>query len=221
MGDPDNAFVGADFKWNLLNRFQLYGQLILDEWLFENLSNRGNWRNKNGVQLGAKYIDVAGISNLDLQLEFNTVRPYTYTHYRNVEYTNYQHYNQPLAHPLGANFREIIAIVRYQPIPKLNLTLKGISIRTGEDNEGENWGGNIFLDYNTRQQDENNSVGQGIATTINFLDFTASYQVRHNLFLDFKQIIRQKSSDDPTRELNSSLTNVGVRWNIPQRINEF
>lgn len=28
--------------------------------------------------------------------------------------TNYVHYSQPLAHPLGANFREGIGIVRYQ-----------------------------------------------------------------------------------------------------------
>ena len=56
-----------------------------------------------GIQLGAKYIDAFGIKNLDLQLEYNRVRPFTYSHRDSV--ANYTHYNQPLAHPLGANFR--------------------------------------------------------------------------------------------------------------------
>jgi hypothetical protein len=59
-----------------------------------------------GLQLGAKYINALGIKNLDLQLEYNRVRPFTYSHRDSV--ANYTHYNQPMAHPLGANFSETI-----------------------------------------------------------------------------------------------------------------
>ena len=76
-----------------------------------------------------KYIDVAGINNLDIQLEANVVRPFTYSHANN--FTSYTNYLQPIAHPLGANFYEVAAVVHYQPVPKLNITLKSFYARTG------------------------------------------------------------------------------------------
>ena len=57
---------------------------------------------------GIKYINAFNLRNFDLQLETNIVRPYTYQHNDSID--NYSHYNQPLAHPLGANFAEVIAI---------------------------------------------------------------------------------------------------------------
>ena len=56
-------------------------------------------------KLGGKYFDAFTVKNLDLQGEMNMVRPYTYTHYDST--ANYTHYNQPLAHPLGAGFAEV------------------------------------------------------------------------------------------------------------------
>ena len=122
LGSADNALVGADFKANLLKRVQVYGQLMLDEFNLRKLrdDSSGWWGNKTAFQLGLKYIDVANISNLDLQLEWNRVRPFTYTHFDSV--SNYTHYNQPLAHPLGANFNELVAVLRYQPTGKLTAT---------------------------------------------------------------------------------------------------
>ncbi|MEI2709900.1 MAG: hypothetical protein V9E96_12960 [Chitinophagaceae bacterium] len=59
-----------------------------------------------------KYIDAFGIKNLDVQVETNVVRPFMYA--STDSFSSYNHYNQPLAHPLGANFKEYIGIVRYQ-----------------------------------------------------------------------------------------------------------
>ena len=56
--------------------------------------------------------DVLKLENLTIQSEFNLVRPYTYAHHNPVQ--NYAHYNQPLAHPLGANFSEKLLIVNYR-----------------------------------------------------------------------------------------------------------
>jgi hypothetical protein len=224
LGDPDNVILGADFKWNFLNQFQLYGQFIIDELIVKETFN-GNkwWGNKQALQLGAKWIDVAGISNLDLQGELNIVRPYTYTHSPNPEYSNYQHYEQSLAHPLGANFREIVGVVRYQPIPRLQLIVKGFLGKKGEDGTAnENYGGDIFKDYNqNRPQDYDVKIGQGIAANWTFIDFTASYQVKHNLFLDFKHIARKWDSDMDSRDLTTQYTSFALRWNIAQRLMEF
>ncbi|MDX5438094.1 MAG: hypothetical protein LPK03_12910, partial [Pontibacter sp.] len=131
LGSPDNAMLGCDFRWNLWNRVQLYGQVLLDEFVLDQVkSGNGWWGNKFGGQIGAKYIDAFGISNLDLQGEVNAIRPYTYQY--EDEFSNFQHYRQPLAHPIGANLVELVGIVRYQPIPRLNLTAKAIATQYGQ-----------------------------------------------------------------------------------------
>ena len=120
IGSQDNALVGGDFKANIAHHFQVYGQLLIDEFVISKLKeNKGWWGNKFGTQIGVKYIDVLGVPNLDVQLEANRVRPYTYSH--NDSISNYTHYNQPLAHPLGANFEEFVGILKYQPAPKVYL----------------------------------------------------------------------------------------------------
>ena len=102
-GSADNAFVGLDFKANIARRFQVYGQLLFDEFKLSELKKRdGWWANKWALQLGAKYIDAFGVKNLDLQLETNLVRPFTYSHFDTI--ANYTHYNQPLAHPLDVKY---------------------------------------------------------------------------------------------------------------------
>ena len=54
-------------KWNLFNRFQLYGQFLLDDYNYSKRSEgSGYWGNKLGLQAGAKYIDAFGIPTLDL-----------------------------------------------------------------------------------------------------------------------------------------------------------
>jgi hypothetical protein len=103
LGSNDNSLVGIQFRVNFLKSMQTYGQLLIDDFSFSQWKNGNSWwGNKYGVQLGYKYIDVAKIKNLDVQVEWNYVRPYTYTHSVGnsiVSMTNYTNYNQELAHP--------------------------------------------------------------------------------------------------------------------------
>jgi hypothetical protein len=219
FGSSDNALLGIDFKWNALKGVSLYGQAVLDEFVArEAFSSKGWWGNKYALQAGLKYIDVGGINNLDLQLEANVVRPFTYSH---DTQSNYSNYSQALAHPLGANFNELVAIVRYQPIPKLNLSAKLFYAKTGRDSVNQNYGGDILKDNRTRQQDYGNQIGQGFANKITFMDFTASYMFKHNLFIDVKHFIRKSESDLAFYNNNTSFTSLSIRWNIPQRTYEF
>jgi len=224
VGSGDNSIIGADFRWNLFKSLQVYGQVILDEWVTSEVRAGNGWAgNKQAIQLGFKYIDVFGAANLDFQAEYNLVRPYTYSHFGSTFLlSNQAHYNQPLAHPLGANFRELIFILRHQPSPRFNVTAKLFLIQKGEDGvPGDNFGGNIFKDYTTRPSEYGNQVGQGIRADLIFGDFTASYQLRHNLFIDFKQVVRRYRSDNP--DLNNTLvfSQFGIRLNIQQRLQEF
>src|SRR5690606_6397940 len=60
---------------------------------------------------GFRGFDAFGIKDLNFLAEYNTARPYTYAHFDPV--SNYSNYGQPLAHPWGANFRELVGIVNY------------------------------------------------------------------------------------------------------------
>jgi hypothetical protein len=219
-GSSDNVILGADFKWNAVKKISFYGQLVIDEFVLKEMkAGNGWWANKFAGQLGAKYVDVAGISNLDLQLEVNVVRPYTYSH--DTKYDNYSSYRQPLAHPMGANFKEAVMIVRYQPLRRLNLIAKAFYTKIGRDTTKVDWGGDILKNNKLRQSTYGNTIGQGVKNTVAFIDLTASFQVRHNLFIDIKQIIRDSKSPVPFYNTNTSVTSLALRLNIGQRTYDF
>ena len=216
LDSPDNMFIGADAKLNFAKRFQLYGQLGLDELQLDNLrANPDSWAHKFALQAGLKYIDVLGIDHLDAQVEVNRVRPYTYTHF--TEETTYSHFSQPLAHPLGANFTEFLATVRYQPSDKLFFMVKLMSANIGRDTLDSNWGSNIFTNYQTREVDDV-VTGQGVNTNILMLDFQAEYMIFHNYYATFHLQYRDEDSVLNGLDYNHLFMSVGLRlnfWNEP------
>ena len=217
LGSSGNALIGLDFKWNFLKHFSFYGQVVMDEFHLESIKARdGWWANKYGVQYGLKYIDIAGISNLDLQVEHNFVRPFTYTHASN--YTSYSHYRTELAHPLGANFKDYIAILRYQPLAKLNLTATLIySIKGEDDSLTIAQGGDILKSYNLRAKENGNEIGQGVLNTTTYMSFVASYMFKPNMFLDMTAIARTETSESATESNNVFWLSLGLRMNIAAR----
>lgn len=214
---PDNGFVGFDFKANLLKRAQLYGQVMFDELLIRELrAGNGWWGNKFAIQAGAKFLDAFDIKNLDLQGEINMVRPFTYSHYDSSG--SYGHYNQPLAHPFGANFVEAIGIIRFQPVPRLTTTARMIVWKQGIDTASTNYGSNIFKLYTTRTNEYGHKVAAGPSTKgINF-QMHAAYELKENLYIDATMLLRRlrTNSDAYTQDRTNMLT-VGLRWNMVRR----
>jgi hypothetical protein len=219
---PDNGFVGFDFKANVLKRAQVYGQVMFDELIVKELrAGNGWWGNKFGVQLGSKYIDAFHVKNLDLQGELNMVRPFTYSHLDSSG--NYGHYNQPLAHPLGANFIEAIGIIRYQPLPKLTTSAKVIIWKQGVDTGNSNTGSNIFKLYSTRSSgDYGYSLPSGPRATGVNAQLLGSYEVKENLFIDASMLIRRwKTAGDVVPQQKTNLFTVGLRLNMFRREYDF
>lgn len=227
LGSPDNTMIGFDFKANFAKKFSLYGQLILDEMnfgqefdfgdgFFKGLFHPNRWYGtKFGTQLGLKYIDMFGISNLDFQIEGNLVRPYTYSHTGTV--TTYTNYNLPLAHPLGANFTEIVSIIRYQPTPKLFFMAKHVRAIYGDDVDGSNWGKDIFTSYGEKERIYDNYIGQGVKTKLNLTDLIVTYLPWQNISFDLNYRFRRLNSEIDTRDRTTHFINLGLRWNIPYR----
>lgn len=217
-----NALLGltAKYKWN--NQINFYGQFLLDEFSLAEVKKQENsWKNKFGYQVGVKYFNALNIDNLLLQLEYNHVRPYVYSHSNPL--TNYGHNNQSVGHQWGGNFKEFIAIARYHKgryfaDAKLTYGTRGLDFDTLEDSF--NYGGNIYKPYeDKRPYDLGVKVGQGNSTTIVIADFQAGYLVNpaSNLKLFGSFIYR---NFDPTKETlatfkeTTSWLSLGIRADL-------
>jgi hypothetical protein len=223
LGSADNALLGLNFRTNIAKSISVYGQLMIDEFNTSDLFNgKGSWNSKLGYQLGVKYFDVLGVRNLDLQVEGNVVRPYAYSHF-NV-FSNYTQYNQPLAHPLGSNFEELVGVIRWQPTQKLNVVATAVFYNYGADRPNENWGGNLNLSYNSRARlalfnDNNgNFIGQGRSVVTSFLNLRVSYMLKHNLFVDLSGTYRKYDSALASLDKNVAIASMALRWNLPNRL---
>lgn len=170
-----NALLGFGSSYKIIDGLQAYGQLTLDEFTAKEFTaGTGYWGNKYGYQLGIKYYNAFGVKGLFLRAEHNAVTPYTFSH--RFPLSNYGHYGQPLAHPWGANFRESVFHALYQYKRWEFETRLNIG-RIGLDTAGSDWGADIYLPYNEREQDYNNKIGQGVKGNITYLLVRAAWLV--------------------------------------------
>ena len=175
-----NALLGLTYKYKWNNQVSLYGQFLLDEFSLGDVKAGGNsWKNKFGYQLGIKYFNAFHIDNLLLQLEYNQVRPYVYSHSDPI--TNYGHANQSMGHQWGGNFEEFVAVGRYNKgrlfvDAKITYGVRGLDLASSGANS--NYGGNIYRDYDIeRYADTGVKVGQGNKTNVFITDLQAGYLV--------------------------------------------
>ncbi|PHL00272.1 hypothetical protein CGL56_04335 [Neolewinella marina] len=220
VGSPDNVLIGLTADYQLPFRTQLYGQFVLDEFVFSELfiEKRGWWANKWAYQIGLRHVDAFGVDQLDLVAERNLARPYVYSH---KGLSSYTHLTMPLAHPLGANFRENLVGVDYRPLPRLQLNGRLYLIEQGEGDGDLVVGENLNQSSNLRSSTYGNEIGQGIQYTNTILHLRAGYELRPNLWLEAEYFSRSKDSDAPGRDLETTLLNAGVRWNVAPRREVF
>ena len=227
IGSGDNALVGLNIKANIKKKLQVYGQLVVDEFLLKEVfKSNGYWANKYGYQLGIKYPDAFGIANLDIQIENNRVRPFTYTHNDSsisatYVVSNFTHSNNALAHPLGAGFQENILIVKYQPLKQLFLTAKAIYYKQGLDTTNSNFGTNISKNYRDRPLGTYGYfIGSGDLVKSLNVNLLASYELMDNMFIDGS--IQYRSFDRASLgNSNTTVVSLGFRWNMARRVFDF
>ena len=196
INSPDNAILGLNYKYLTSINSQVYGQVVFDEFTLNQLkSNNGYWANKYGYQLGLKYFDLFKVKNLSVQIEHNLVRPYTYSHWNS---SNYGHYNEELAHPIGANFSENIFMLNYR-LNRVNIKFKYLNITYGADylNDTISYGNNIYSDYNDRSSDFGVDMFNGNETNIDYYQINLSYILNPstNSIIDFSLVNRMLSNE--------------------------
>ncbi|HOK38671.1 MAG: hypothetical protein WHW07_02605 [Bacteroidales bacterium] len=155
LGSEDNTLLGLNGRIIPKNKNIIYFQILIDDLIVAQLINDirhrinpeysgqyGWFANKWGIQLGTKRYDIFNLKNTDFFIEYNIVRPYTYSH-SNVQ-KNYSHSSIPLAHPFGANFSEFITGVSYNG-ERFFTDIKYIHVIAGADSLFSHYGNNIFL----------------------------------------------------------------------------
>jgi len=232
INSPDNALVGINVKYKLPLKSYFYGQLVLDEFSLDEMKSGDDWYgSKYGYQLGAKMYDAIGLENLTLQAEYNLVRPYTYAHHDPRQ--NYAHYNQPLAHPLGANFSEKLFIINYRKdrwvaraqimIAKYGDKIKGDPTSYGKDiymSTGEFEEPSGFI-HAGRPSDFGIEMYQGNLTEINYLQLNIGYLINPstNFKIDFSIVKRDLVSESD--EVNTMFYSVGLKTDLFNHYYDF
>ena len=217
-----NALIGLSGKYKFNDRVNVYSQVIIDEFSTAAFtSGEQDFRNKHGVQLGVKYYNAFGVPNLTLQGEYNQVRPYTYSN--NEIELNFGHANQSLAHQWGANFKEYIAIARYERkrwygTGQLTLGSRGLEI--GDINEVF-FGGSIFGSDENRPSDTGIEFFQGNRADIFYGDIELGYLINPatNLKVYARAIYRDFKTEVQDFELgnfdtNTLWLNIGFRTDL-------
>jgi hypothetical protein len=232
VNSPDNVLVGFNVKYKLPFSSYLYGQLVLDEFsLIDLKQNDGFWANKFGYQVGYKIFNSFGVENLTLQIEYNLVRPYTYAHHNPQQ--NYAHYNQPLAHPLGANFSEFLVMANYK-YKRWQLDGKLIFAKYGAKISGDatSYGNDLYEStgtfeepsgkvYEGRPSDFGINMYQGNLTTVDLKIFNIAYIVnpKTNLKINLGITLRDFKNEDG--ELQTQFINFGIKSDLFNHFYDF
>lgn len=226
QGSSDNALLGGSLKFRIKKKNILYSQILFDEFLLNELkAGNGWWANKYGIQVGLKSYDFLWIKNLTLQLEYNIVRPFTYSYYQQAAnistLQNYAHFNSPLAHPLGSNFNEIVGGLTYT---KKRWIFEGITTiaKIGLDtNSTTSVGQNVYLPYNLREKDYGYTTGGGLSTDILNSTLKVSYVVnaKSQMLLQFG--VTNRMYKNQHTNISNNMIFVGFKTAITNRYTDF
>ena len=222
QSSPGKLLIGFNGSYKFGNKYALYGQLVINEFVAKEVfSSHGTWLNKQGYQLGIKGFNLFNVKHLNFITEYNSARPFMYS--ANNVLLNYGHYQQSLADPLGANFREAIAIVSY--------TFKRFDFRAqfnyafyGLDNAAQpliSAGQDIYKPYTQRVRDNGYYIGSGIATKLFFVDLKTAYTLnyKNNFRVELSYINRNEKNS-----LSSSKTSyfsIGLRGSFKNIYYDF
>ena len=220
IGSADNSLVGGGLKLTINKYLIAYSNFILDEFLLTELRNsNGWWGNKYGLQFGLKMFDIFKVDRLYSILEYNSVRPYTYSHM--ISKQNYGHKNHSLAHPLESNFKEFLIVFGYQK-KNFDFSFQYHNQLFGIDSSGINFGGNMFNSYVDRNGKYDQYTSQGNLVNQNIFITQLSYLLfpltNTKLYL---QLNIKRSKDINGISNNYNLLNFGLSSRLWQNQKDY
>lgn len=185
---PDHTLLGFNGKYKVLDKTTIYGQFLYDQ-----ASSAGNSSGRNAWQLGFRGADLFKVNGFNYLFEYNTSSPYTYSNqYPIVSYTEL---NEPLADPLGANFKEAVGILNYS-LGKFDLQGQIDYARYGLNTTTVNYGKDITQPDNVNLPPVISGTGQGLTTSLKYAEGTVSYVLnpKYNLRIEIGGLVRQETN---------------------------
>lgn len=221
LNNQNNTAIGLQITAKIPFQSIIYGQFLLDDMERNHLFD-SRLRNKTAFQLGIKTQQEISSHRFFGLLEYNHARPYTYAHSSSNQ--SFTHYNQALAHPLGANFTEFVIIANYR-FKKISLELQYNSIKTGKDEEGINYGHNPFqsddMIYNGSLDINQLSQNQGNLTKISHLQLCFSYLINPQSKLEAFCLLHLRNYTQESNIEKTSFFNIGIRNNLWNYYTDF
>jgi len=152
------------------------------------------WNKTYGIQAGIRGGDIFEVKDLNASLEFNTVRPYTYA--ASATDQAFTHFSMPLAHPLGANFKEIYFAGDYM-YKHFYFAINAFYSSYGADSVHADFGSNPTKSTDYRTPTANVKTGQGVAAKLYFGQVRLAYIIneKSNLRIETGFTYRKNKSD--------------------------
>ncbi|WP_157750550.1 gliding motility protein RemB [Mucilaginibacter gotjawali] len=209
----DHTLIGFNGKYKILTKTIIYGQLLFDQSLSSAVKG-----NNNAWQAGLKGWDLFKVSNLNYLFEYNTASPFTYSNKYPI--VNYAELNEPLADPLGANFKECIGILNYS-LGKFDFQGELLWAKYGLNMGDINYGKDITLANDVNIAPGYSVTGQGLATTLKYAEGTVAYILnpKYNLRMEIGVLVRQESN--ALSNTKTILFTVGLRSSFRDLYHDF
>lgn len=184
LGSSDNVLLGTGVQYKIVDKgrkewLKVYGQILIDEFLYaEVIAGDGWWANKHALNIGLNYHKITeSNAQIKARIEYNHARPYTYTH--NDSLQSYSNGTTSLAHPYGANYRDVQLQLSYTKNKwaisnRISFYEKGSRLNT-------NIGGNILLSSASRDSEYGNKIAQGSSGNSFYIQSQIRYAFKRNL----------------------------------------
>lgn len=217
FNNTPNMVAGAALKYKFSNHFMAYGQLLLNDLPKE--LKLVYFDNQTAHQTGVKYYTSSEKWHFIFQLEYNEARPFTYASKDSLD--NYSNYNQSLADPMGANFRELVGIIhlRYN---RFSLNLEVDYAQVGLDSSRTNFGSDIFKPLPVNSP--NHLMLAGEESTMIFMDAHVSYMLNPRTNMNFTLGVSRRTYSSIKNMDNQpamTLIYVGFRTSIENMYVDF
>ncbi len=187
-GVSNNDVAGLNVKYTAAQGVHLYGQFVADNF------GKVEWENRYGYQVGLRVTNLFGVKGWNALGEFNNVRPYTYA--TDTVTTVFAHNSQPLAHPLGANFKEAIVVSDFS-YKRWYIRAEAFANRYGADSTAEtNFGQNVFKPLSLHSKETDIKSSQGLYTKLYYGDVKLAYIInkKTNLRVEGGAVYRNESN---------------------------
>ncbi len=212
-GVKNNDLAGLNLKYRITPKINVYGQFLADNF------GSVEWENRYGFQLGLRIGDLFKVKGWNVLGEANLVRPYTYA--TDTITTVYAHNNEPLAHPDGANFKEIVFVSDYT-YKRWWFRLEAFANRYGADSSAEtDFGQNIFKPLSLHSKETNIKASQGLYTSLYYGDIRVAYILNKKTNLRIEVGGAARSETNKTDNYKDIFFYVGVRTTFRKLIYDF